>query len=215
MTKRSTKQQPSNGAAAPRVNIQAGDVPETDQEVEKAIDKMNRQAASKALAKQEQQTTTLLDGQIVADPAEAAANSDEYQGEEVVLDGNLEVATGATADALMQAEKPRASGSVLPAQTVKGAAKAAKAAKTPKAAKVVSTMTAGGHSRLTAQLVMTVLAELAAGKKRPIIAIEYDLGTGTVSDIAAGSPYIRKMLEKAGQAHPKGAYVPYIRPVRP
>ncbi len=108
----------------------------------------------------------------------------------VVLDGNQHVATGKTKAALQRREK------TLQAQAAQ------------------PVLNKDGHRRLTAEIIQEVLHDPLAQErgKRKELAEKYNIGVGACSDVIYGCAYVRKILHKIGKQHPKGPYVPYIRP---
>jgi len=196
------------------MNIRAGDIPETDAEVEKLLAKKPRakKVVSKSLVPAPEINPALLEvgAPEVLDSAEGAASGSGWQGEEIPDSPptNQTVVTRRpateteTKDAQLDHEIDEAIANQAVAELSRSVVKQPKASKAPapkkpatkqpkankpKAEKAPKPATnPKGFAWITPEIVLGVFKDAEAGVKRPEIATRYNISLGSVSTILQG-----------------------------
>jgi hypothetical protein len=210
-----------------KINIQAGDIPETDQEVEQELVKLDRREAQKRgrlaekkaaqeKAAQEQEAVANHEpGQpLPEDAAERAASGSGWQGEDVqVYHGTERIVKE------KPATKPKAARKkIIPVVTLDGNQQVVTDDKTKKAlnsrekrgAKKVETAKPKretGVSKVTAQVVLTVFELARAGKSNAEIAAAESIPSSYIGTILVAHPnWVKHTLvgfEAMGKQYPE------------
>jgi len=164
-------------------SIKKGDVPETLEEVDQEIAKMQKRATRKQpLETKRERPATLTvvrkneTGQVVSDPAEAAANSDDYQGEEVVTPKTKKT------------PKPKAE---KPVKTPK-----VKVEKAPKKQFNYEGLNPHGYAKVTPDVVIKAFELKFNGAKNQEIAATLNISMSSVSTIFAAPQWFREAQAK-------------------